>query len=113
MDDIRIGLVGLGHRGLHWLRLLQRLSGYRITAVCDPIAALHDRALAAVDNPAIAYTAYDDILADGNVDAIALCVRCREQGALAARGPGSRQTRELRGAAPPTPWKTAGGSLPR
>ena len=85
MDDIRIGLVGLGHRGLHWLRLLQRLSGYRITALCDPIAALHDRALAALDSPTIAYTAYDDILADGNVDAIALCVRCREQGALAAR----------------------------
>ena len=84
MDDIRVGLVGLGHRGLHWLRLLQRLRGYRITAVCDPIAALHERALAAVENPARAYAVYDDILADDNVDAIALCVRCREQGALAA-----------------------------
>ncbi|MCE2438774.1 MAG: Gfo/Idh/MocA family oxidoreductase [Candidatus Latescibacteria bacterium] len=84
MNDIRVGLVGLGHRGLHWLRLLQRLRGYHITAVCDPIAALHARALAALDHTANAYTAYDDILADGNVDAIALCVRCREQGALAA-----------------------------
>ncbi len=84
MDDIRIGLVGLGHRGLHWLRMLQRLRGYRITAVCDPIAALHERALAALDDPATAYAAYEDLLADRSVDAVALCVRCRDQGALAA-----------------------------
>ena len=32
MSEIRIGLFGLGHRGMHWLRLLQRIPGYRITA---------------------------------------------------------------------------------
>ncbi len=113
MDDIRIGLVGLGHRGLHWLRLLQSLGGYRITAVCDPIAALHDRALAALENPAKAYAAYEDILTDGNVDAIALCVRCREQGELAARALEAGKHTLIPRCPPPTPWKTAGESLPR
>ena len=87
MDDIRIGLVGLGHRGLHWLRMLQSMEGYRITAICDPIVALHERALSVLThrNDVTPYVRYEDVLADSNVDAVALCVRCREQGALAAQ----------------------------
>ncbi len=86
MDEIRIGLVGLGHRGLHWLRMVERIDGYRITALCDPIAALHERALAALaDRQGVtAYAGYEDMLGDPRVDAVALTVRCREQGALAA-----------------------------
>ncbi len=87
MAEIRIGLVGLGHRGLHWLRILQGMAAYRIVAICDPIVALHERALAALtDRDRVAtYARYEDILDDPRVDAIALCVRCREQGALAAQ----------------------------
>ena len=87
MDAIRIGLVGLGHRGLHWLQLLQRVEGYHITAICDPIVALHERALMRIKNPAevTAYTSYKDFLAEANIDAVALCVRCKEQGELAAQ----------------------------
>ena len=87
MEDIRIGLVGLGHRGLGWLQLLQSLEGYRITAVCDPIVPLHERALAMLENRSdvAAYASYAEFLADPRVDAVALCVRCKEQGALAAQ----------------------------
>jgi len=84
MDQIRVGLVGLGHRGLHWARLLQRLDGYSITAICDPIQALHRPALDLLESPVTAYGNYEDILADKDIDAITLCVRCPEQGALAA-----------------------------
>jgi len=86
MDEIRVGLVGLGHRGIHWLRIIQRIGGYRITALCDPIVALHVRALGALENRegVRAYARYEDMLADKNVDAVASCVRCREQGAIAA-----------------------------
>ena len=75
MDSIRIALVGLGHRGLSWLRHLQRLDGYRVTALCDPITALHEPALATLDDPAQAttYAAYEDVLADPGIDAVALC----------------------------------------
>jgi len=89
MDEIRIGIVGLGSRGaLGWIPLLQQISGYRITAICDPIAALHERALSKLARPneVKTYTRYEDLLADRNVDAVGLCVRTEEQGALAAQG---------------------------
>ncbi|PKO23876.1 MAG: hypothetical protein CVU38_01635 [Chloroflexi bacterium HGW-Chloroflexi-1] len=87
MDDIRIGWVGLGARGLEWVHILRSMRGYRITALCDPIVALHERALSLLDNrnQVARYTDYAAILADPSVDAIGLCVRCREQGALAAQ----------------------------
>ena len=86
MESINIALVGLGHRGLAWLRHLQRLEGYRVTAICDPITALHQKALAAIENPDVrAYARYEDLLAAKDIDAVALCVRCPEQGALAAQ----------------------------
>jgi predicted dehydrogenase len=88
VKEIRIGLAGLGKRGLHWLKLLRRISGYRVVAVCDPIEALRHRALAdigAEKGGVDVYERYEDLIADDGVDAIALCVRCREQGALAAQ----------------------------
>lgn len=87
MEEIRIGIVGLGGRGVGWLRLLQRVPGYRIVALCDPIEALHGRALGALDRlgDVRVYTRYEELLADEKVDAVGLCVRCREQGALAAQ----------------------------
>ena len=88
MDDIRIAIVGLGGRGLGWMSLLQKIQGYRITAICDPIEALHERALARLADPGAVkvFSRYEDVLADADVDAIALTVRCKEQGAMAAQG---------------------------
>jgi len=89
MDEIRMGVVGLGNRAtITWFQLLQRLERYRITAICDPIVALLERGLSRLERPdeVAGYTRYEDLLADPNVDAIALCVRCQEQGALAAQG---------------------------
>ena len=87
MDEIRIGVVGLGHRGVHWIRLIQHTPGYRITAVCDPIVALHERALAEIPyaSDVKAYKDYEAMLADKRVDAVGVCVRCPEQGAVAAQ----------------------------
>ena len=80
------GIVGLGHRGLHWLRMLERIEGYRITALCDPIVTLHERALDALaDRQGVkVYAGYEDMLGDPQVDAVAVTVRCKEQGELAA-----------------------------
>ena len=87
MSDIRIGLFGLGHRGVHWLRLLQRIPGYKVTAIGDIFPALHERGAADLIDPrgVATYARYEDMLADPNVDAIALTVRCKEQGAMAAQ----------------------------
>lgn len=86
MADLRIAVVGLGPRGRGtWIPLLQRISGYRIVAICDPIVETHERARAAIAHDVRVYRDYADVLADEQVDAIALTVRAEDQGALAAR----------------------------
>ena len=88
MDEIRMAIVGLGSRGVSgWIPLLQRVPGFRLTAICDPIPALHEPARARLEHPeqVKAYTRYEEVLADPEVDAIGLTVRCQEQGALAAQ----------------------------
>jgi len=88
MKNIRVAVVGLGKRGvLAWIPALERLHGFRITTICDPIVALHDWAREVLGSPGDvkAYTQYEDVLADDNVDAIILTVRCPEQGAMAAQ----------------------------
>ena len=87
MDEIRVGIFGVGHRGLSWLRLIDRLDGYRIVAVGDIFEPLNERALAQLeDRRGVAtYVKYEDMLADSGIDSIALTVRCKEQGAMAAQ----------------------------
>ena len=87
METIRIGVFGLGHYGLARLRLLQRVKGYRITAIGDPIPGTHERALAELEDHdgLLTYSRYEDLLADPNVDAVSLVMRCKEQGAMAAK----------------------------
>jgi predicted dehydrogenase len=88
VDEIRIAVVGLGKRGtFSWLSMLQQVPGYRVVALCDPLVALHERAVARLKRPAEVkvYRDYADVLTDPSVDAVALTVRCREQGALAAQ----------------------------
>ena len=67
--------------------MLQTVPGYRIVAICDPIVALHDRAMAKLTRPdeVKAYARYEDVLADSRVDAVALTARSELQGALAAQ----------------------------
>jgi predicted dehydrogenase len=88
MDEIRIAVVGLGGRGLGWMSLLQRVGGYRITAICDPVVHTHEAAMARVEHSdqVKRFERYEEVLASDDVDAIALTVRCEDQGGLAAKG---------------------------
>jgi hypothetical protein len=67
------------------------MRGRRVVAICDRIPVLAERARATpsrADGKAT-YSAYEDVLgdvlADGNVEAIALTVRRREQGRYGGR----------------------------
>ena len=87
MDDVRIGIAGLGHRGLHWIRLLQAIPGYRITAIYDWIEPLQERALEHIGRRGgvRVFSDYEDFLTYDGMDAVGLCVRRKEVGEMAAR----------------------------
>jgi len=87
MDEIRIGIAGLGRRALGWIRLLQKIPGYRIAAVYDWIEPLQERALAEIPyrEDVRAFGNYEDFLAYSGMDAVGLCVRQKEQGQMVAQ----------------------------
>ena len=87
MDEIRIGVAGLGGRGRGWIKKLQQIPGYRLTAICDWIAPLHEVALSEIEarDDVKTFTEYEAFLSYEGIDAVALCVRQPEQGAMAAQ----------------------------
>lgn len=87
MNEIRIGIAGLGHRALHWIKLLQQIPGYRITAIYDWIEPLHERALSAISyrGDVKTFVDYEEFLGYDGMDAVGLCVRQKEQGAMAVQ----------------------------
>ncbi|MYG23226.1 MAG: Gfo/Idh/MocA family oxidoreductase [Gemmatimonadetes bacterium] len=87
MNEIRIGIAGLGHRSRHWINTLLKIPGYRITALYDWIEPLHDRALSLIEyrNDVRVFRDYEDFLAYEGMDAVGRVVRRKDQGAMAAQ----------------------------
>ena len=87
MDEIRIGIAGLGRRSQHWIRTLLKIPGYRITALYDWIEPLHERALSLIDyrNDVAVFSDYEEFLSYEGMDAVGLVVRRKDQGAMAAQ----------------------------
>jgi predicted dehydrogenase len=87
MEEIGMAIVGLGPRAVGtWIPLLDRIPGFRIVAIHDPIGRLVDRARETLARPDAVRVAasYEEVLADPGVDAVGLTVRCEDQGAMAA-----------------------------
>ena len=97
-DEVRIGIAGLGHRAIAWIRMLQRIPGYRIVALCDWILPRQEVALAEVadrDDVQV-FSDYEEFLACEGMDAVGLTARRKDMGAMAA------QARKLRTAMGPS-----------
>ena len=77
-------MVGLSGRGLHWVRMLGRVHGYEIVAVCDLVESHIAAAVKLVGDGVATYRSYDEVLQAGDVDAVCLSVRSPDQGAMSA-----------------------------
>jgi predicted dehydrogenase len=69
MQNVRIGVIGLGNMGAHHASYMDGLDGGALAAVCDANPAAVDRV--AQKFPAVAkFATYEEMLASGTVDAI-------------------------------------------
>jgi predicted dehydrogenase len=66
MGSLRLGIVGAGYWGEKLIRVFSALPGVELRAVCDSDTKRH----AAVEAPAEAYSAVDDLLARRDLDAV-------------------------------------------
>src|SRR3954467_345412 len=69
MDQVRIGVIGLGNMGSVHVSYMDQIAGGTLTAVCDANPAAADRV--AQKFPKVAkFTKYEDLLNSGTCDAI-------------------------------------------
>lgn len=72
LSTVRVGLVGLGARGLHHHKMLNEIAGYEIRAICDirqarlDLAASHSRTLGQAEPRT--YTDYGSMIDAGDLD---------------------------------------------
>jgi len=86
MDDIRVGIVGMGSRGLSWLRTFEDVRGARVVAICDRIGPLLERATRKSGDPGIdTYTDFDRMIDDASLDAVGVVVEPHNQPDLICR----------------------------
>ena len=96
MKEIRLGVVGLGHRGRAMVKLAACFKQVRIAAACDILPHnwyaqqwLSDKPLAEMFPEAAFYEDYDKMLSEANLDAVivetgadihaAFCVKALEK----------------------------------
>ena len=84
MDDIRMGLAGLVHRGCHgWLKCMKAVPGCKVVALCEPIGPRLQEGLAATNDPDVrGFVDFDKMLEQGGIDAAAIVVQPENQPAL-------------------------------
>lgn len=67
---IQVGVIGTGKRGLGLINTLEKVPGLKVVACCDIIRENLDAAMSKVAPNAKAYTNYEELLVDKNVDAV-------------------------------------------
>ncbi|MGE5553572.1 MAG: Gfo/Idh/MocA family protein [Betaproteobacteria bacterium] len=72
MDDLRVGILGLGFMGGMHAQLFSRMPGVRVVAVADALPERRE-ALAA-ELGADAYESFEEILGREDIDAVSICL---------------------------------------
>jgi predicted dehydrogenase len=85
-EQVRVGIVGLGHRGQWWIELCRRVKGCRLTALCEKIEPLLLKASARAQDPSVrCYTDFETMLKEAEVDAVAVVTAPHDQPELICR----------------------------
>jgi len=80
MDQIRVGIVGMGSRGRSWIRTFKGVKDARVVAICERIEPLLEGARAASADPDIEiYTDFDEMLEKAPLDAVGIVVEPHNQ----------------------------------
>ncbi|GAL80652.1 twin-arginine translocation pathway signal [Algibacter lectus] len=69
-ETINIGVIGTGGRGIGQTSLINKIENLEVVAVCDILPFRLKEGLKATNNTAKAYTKYNDLINDKNVDAV-------------------------------------------
>lgn len=69
-DTVRVGLIGSGRRGSGIAHVLKNLPGIELTACCDTIQSHLEKGMGYAARGAKAYTDYQKLLTDRDVDAV-------------------------------------------
>lgn len=67
---VNIGVIGTGKRGLGLINVMKKIPSFKLIACCDIIPENLNSAMAEADPKAKAYTDYEKLIADKNVDAV-------------------------------------------
>src|SRR5262245_5955384 len=76
-DTVKTGMIGVGNRGRHTMRVAMEVPGIKVVALCDLKNDRLDKAAtaAARDNPKT-YSDYRKLLEDKNVQAVHISTPC-------------------------------------
>ncbi|MGI8912302.1 MAG: Gfo/Idh/MocA family protein [Chloroflexota bacterium] len=86
MERVRIGIVGMGHRGIAWINTIRLEPLAEVVAVCERMPVrLQQGAARAGLRPARVFAELDDMLACSDVDAVAVNVEPEYIAVIAAR----------------------------
>lgn len=85
MKPIRVGVVGLGGRGRHWIRMFERVSGAEVVAICDRNEVNLGRAKEVVTQPVQTYRDFDQMLKEAAIDAVGVATAPMQQAEVAIK----------------------------
>ena len=83
LNQLNIGIIGTGDRGQGLIKLISKIDGMRLIAICDNLQFRLDQA-AKIDPKAIKYSNYKELLSNKNLDAVIISTPLNTHSSIAS-----------------------------
>ncbi len=83
LNQLNIGIIGTGDRGQGLLKLISKIDGMRLIAICDNLQFRLDQA-ATIAPKAIKYSNYKELLSNKNLDAVIISTPLNTHASIAS-----------------------------